>query len=59
VFTRRPDSCDVDIICAKCLYMDVKLKSLVLNIMDRALVKLLMNVGDLEVSSRLTVDLRI
>ena len=60
VFTRRPKSCGkVDVVCAKCLYMDVKLKSLVLNIMDRALVNLLMNYRKLEFSSRLTVGSRI
>lgn len=59
VFTRRPKSCDVDVVCAKCLYMDVKLKSFVLKIMDRALVKLLMNLRKLEVRSRLTVGLSI
>ena len=59
VFTRRPKSCDVDFICAKCLYMDVRLKSLDLNIMDRSLVKLLMNFRKLGFMSRLTVGLGI
>lgn len=51
--------CDVDVVCAKCLYMDVKLKGLFSSNMDRALLKLLMNFRKLLVSSRLTVGLRV